>query len=194
MPRDRPLLFYNWIIIGAKFVEKVTEQRKRASGARTATFSNCLDIRGGTRSLAQLTVRARAYVQHIDRNQQPKLEPKMDLIGVCRPKLRQRGCASSMSAIARSSDRSCASRDLNLSGGGSLNWSNVGLRGTRFLPTARHFSPSLARLTEGGYGRQPTGFGPVTFAIGESSRLVLERSDRRADLRVDTRFFRPWKR
>src|SRR3546814_2644232 len=60
MPRDRPLLFYNWIIIGAKFAEKVTEQRKRASGARTATFSNCLDIRGRTRSLAQLTVRARS--------------------------------------------------------------------------------------------------------------------------------------
>jgi len=84
--------------------EKVTEQRKRASGARTTTFSNCLDIRGGTRSLAQLTVRAHAYVQQIDRNQQPKLEPKVDLIGVCRPKLRQRGCAPAMPAITRSSE------------------------------------------------------------------------------------------
>jgi len=92
--------------------EKVTGQRKRASGARTTTFSNCLDIRGGTRSLAQLTVRARAYFQQIDRNQQPKLRPKMDLIGVCRPKLRQRGCAL---RYRRSLDR------LILSGGASLN-------------------------------------------------------------------------
>lgn len=37
-----------------KLFEKVTEQRKRASGARTTTFSDCLDIRGGARSLAQV--------------------------------------------------------------------------------------------------------------------------------------------
>jgi hypothetical protein len=91
MPRDRPLLFYNWIIIGAKFAEKVTEQRKRASGARTATFSYCLDIRSGARSLAQVTERARACFQQIDRHQQPKLGPEMVLIEYAVPELPERG-------------------------------------------------------------------------------------------------------
>ena len=150
MPRDRPLLFYNWIIIGAKFVEKVTEQRKRASGARTATFSNCLDIRDRTRSLAQLTVRARAYFLQIDCNQQPKLEPKMDLIGVYGPRAAPAGLRL---PTGRSLARAAAltpDASETASAGGSQISSEFLLRGTKFLPTARYFSPSLASLTEGG--------------------------------------------
>ena len=167
----------------------MTEQRKRASGARTATFSYCLDIRGGARSLAQVTVRARAYLQQIDRNQQPKLEPKMDLIEACGPRAAPAGLRLPTGAIALARAAALTPHaSETASAGGSQVSSDFLLRCARFSPTTRYFSPSLARPAEGG---NEGGDSAVSRIIALNQCVSEEVWMPREDSNLDRRYQKP---